>query len=300
MSENLVKTLREKTEEADLDTVLKTAFGGYTRKSVREYIAVLRQQQHDMQQSFLEELQLYQTERERLARELEETRQQLEDTHNAQERLTGLEKDMEEAIARIQDDAARLEQLNRELEEQKDQAQQLRGEREDLLARAEAAEAEILALKQVQDAKTDQSAVQAEPAERPADEPRMGQAVLMEQPETMQIQLAMLTRERETSTKRLERVIRQEKRLFEALNECQTELESRREQNLCMEAENKALSLRLSEQMWQNISLNREITHMRTMNENLKCKLDAALAQSANRGAGAQEAGDLFLWDFEA
>ena len=300
MSENLVKTLREKTEEADLDTVLKTAFGGYTRKSVREYIAVLRQQQHDMQQSFLEELQLYQTERERLARELEETRQQLEDTHNAQERLTGLEKDMEEAIVRIQDDAARLEQLNRELEEQKDQAQQLRGEREDLLARAEAAEAELLALRQVQDAKTDQSAVQTEPAERPADEPQMGQAVLMEQPETMQIQLAMLTRERETSTKRLERVIRQEKRLFEALNECQTELESRREQNLCMEAENKALSLRLSEQMWQNISLNREITHMRTMNENLKCKLDAALAQSANRGAGAQEAGDLFLWDFEA
>ena len=300
MSENLVKTLREKTEEADLDTVLKTAFGGYTRKSVREYIAVLRQQQHDMQQSFLEELQLYQTERERLARELEETRQQLEDTHNAQERLTGLEKDMEEAIVRIQDDAARLEQLNRELEEQKDQAQQLRGEREDLLARAEAAEAELLALRQVQDAKTDQSAVQTEPAERPADEPQMGQAVLMEQAETMQIQLAMLTRERETSTKRLERVIRQEKRLFEALNECQAELESRREQNLCMEAENKALSLRLSEQMWQNISLNREITHMRTMNENLKCKLDAALAQSANRGAGAQEAGDLFLWDFEA
>ena len=300
MSDNLVKTLREKTEEADLDTVLKTSFGGYTRKSVREYIAVLRQQQRDMQQSFLEELQLYQDERERLIRELEETRQQMEDTLSAQERLTGLEKDMEEAIVRIQDDAARLEQLERELEEQKNQAQQLRGEREELLARVEAAEAQRLAPKQAQDAKTDRPTLQAEPAARPVAEPQMGQAVLMEQPETMQIQLAMLTRERETSTKRLERVIRQEKRLFEALNECQTELESRREQNLCMEAENKALSLRLSEQMWQNISLNREITHMRTMNENLKCKLDAALAQSANRGAGAQEAGDLFLWDFEA
>ncbi|MBR4991681.1 MAG: hypothetical protein IKY86_01660 [Clostridia bacterium] len=302
MSDNLVKTLREKTEEADLDTVLKTSFGGYTRKSVREYIAVLRQQQRDMQQSFLEELQLYQDERERLIRELEETRQQMEDTLSAQERLTGLEKDMEEAIVRIQDDAARLEQLERELEEQKNQAQQLRGEREELLARVEAAEAQLLAPKQAQDAKTDRPTLQAEPAARPVAEPQMGQAVLMEQPETMQIQLAMLTRERETSTKRLERVIRQEKRLFEALNECQTELESRREQNLCMEAENKALSLRLSEQMWQNISLNREITHMRTMNENLKCKLEAALAQSAkcDAGAGAQEAGDLFLWDFEA
>ena len=35
MSDNLVKSLREKTEEADLDTILKTTLGGYTRKSVR-------------------------------------------------------------------------------------------------------------------------------------------------------------------------------------------------------------------------------------------------------------------------
>ena len=87
------------------------------------------------------------------------------------------------------------------------------------------------------------------------------------------------------------------KRLFQALDECRTELENRRDQNQCLEAENKALSLRLSEQMWQNISLDREITHMRTMNENLKAKLDAALAQQAKHTT--QAAGDLFLWDFE-
>ena len=67
MSDNLVKSLREKTEEADLDTILKTTLGGYTRKSVREYISLLRRQQYDMQQSFSQELQLSQTERERLA-----------------------------------------------------------------------------------------------------------------------------------------------------------------------------------------------------------------------------------------
>ena len=36
---------------------------------------------------------------------------------------------------------------------------------------------------------------------------------------------------------------------------------------------------------------------MRTMNENLKAKLDAALAQQAKHTT--QAAGDLFLWDFE-
>ena len=36
MNDNLVKMLREKTEEADLDTILKTTFGGYSRKSVRD------------------------------------------------------------------------------------------------------------------------------------------------------------------------------------------------------------------------------------------------------------------------
>ena len=52
MSDNLVKSLREKTEEADLDTILKTTLGGYTRKSVREYISILRRQQYDSSSPF--------------------------------------------------------------------------------------------------------------------------------------------------------------------------------------------------------------------------------------------------------
>ena len=285
MSDNLVKSLREKTEEADLDTILKTTLGGYTRKSVREYISILRRLQYDMQQSFSEELQLCQTERERLAWELEESKNQaaaaqeaLEQAKPLMEKAAGLEKDMDEAVARIQSDAALLEQQTEEL-------QRVKGELDTLQARLEEREAQLNALKQEAAA----SPVQPEVVS--------GDGPLLERPETMQVQLAMLTRERETHEKRMERVIRQEKRLFQALNECQTELESRRDQNLCMEAENKALSLRLSEQMWQNISLNREITHMRTMNENLKCKLEAALAQSAN--PAAQDGGDLFLWDFQ-
>ena len=286
MNDNLVKMLREKTEEADLDTILKTTFGGYSRKSVRDYISMMRQQQYDMQQSFSEELQLSQAERDRLTRELAEANERaaaaeeaLENAKPLMEKAAGLEKDMDEAIERIQADAARLEQ----------------------------GEAEARALKQELEQRTAEPAVrkseapQAEPfAENP--EPRSGTGVidLAERPETMQIQLAMLTRERENTAKRLESVIRQERSLFQALNECRAELENRRDQNQCMEAENKELSRRLSEQVWQNISLNREITHMRTMNESLKRKLETALEGSVkhNTPNGSQDTGDVFLWNF--
>lgn len=279
MSDNLVKTLREKTEEADLDTILKTTLGGYTRKSVREYVSMLRRQQYDMQQSFSEELQLSQTERERLAWELNEANARAAAAEDAllqakplMEKAAGLEKDMDEAVARIQSDAALLEKQSAEL-------QQLKQERDSLQAQLDKQEPHAKPLEG--DLLPTQAAAEG-PAERP---------------ETMQLQLAILTRERESAEKRMESVIRQEKRLFQALDECRAELENRRDQNLCLEAENKALSLRLSEQMWQNISLDREITHMRAMNENLKTKLDAALAQPDKRAA--QAAGDLFLWDFE-
>lgn len=292
MSDNLVKTLREKTEEANLDTILKTTLGGYSRKSVREYISMLRKQLYDLQQAFSQELQQSQTERERLARELNEANQRVAAAEETLARATplmeknaALEKDMDEAVARIQSDAALLEQQVAEL-------QQSRSQCEELQARLEKSEAELAVLRQETENKPLTGDVL--PAAPNTDSDTAAPA---ERPETMQLQLAILTRERESAEKRMESVIRQEKRLFQALDECRTELENRRDQNLCLEAENKALSLRLSEQVWQNIALDREITHMRTMNENLKCKLDAALAQPAKHTA--QASGDLFLWDLE-
>ena len=115
------------------------------------------------------------------------------------------------------------------------------------------------------------------------------------------MQLAILTRERENIARRMESITRQEKSLFQALNECRTELENRREQNQCMEAENEELSRRLSEQVLQNISLNREITHMRTINENLKRKLTAVEAETIHHNAvdAPQDTGNILPWSFE-
>lgn len=296
MNDNLVKTLREKTEGADLDTILKTALFGYSRKSVREYVSMMRRQQYDMQRSFSEEMQLAQSERERLTQGLAEAnarsdaaREALKNAKPLVEKAAGLEKDMDEAVERIQADAAKLEQLTRELEEQKEELQRVRSQRDDLLARMETAAAE-------------QRPIEPAQAEISAESPEMnaGAAQLVERPEAMQVQLAILTRERENTAKWIESILRQEKNLFQALNECRAELEDRRDQARCMDAENKELSQRLSEQMWQNVSLNREITHIRTANENLKRRLETALEDAAKHSAPkqSQDAENVFLWNF--
>ncbi|MGN1025086.1 MAG: hypothetical protein ACI4P4_01650 [Faecousia sp.] len=297
MKDNLVEMLREKTEEANLDTILKTTFGGYSRKSVQEYIAMLRKHQNDMQQSFSEQLELAQTERDRLAGELADAKARttaaeaaLAEAKPLMEKNAGLEKDIDEAVERIQADAERLEELRQTMEQQKAETESLRAERDGLLARLEKEETQVSSGAAGQD-------TQEEPVgEGPGEKNSNGVLDLFERPETMQIQLAILTRERENAARRMENVLRQENNLFQALSECRAELEERRDQNQWMEAENNELSRRLSEQMGQNIALNREITHMRALNESLKRRLEAAQEQAARRSA--QDAGDVFLWDF--
>ena len=289
VSDNFVKALREKTEESDLDNILKPTFGGYSRKSVREYIAMMRRQQYDMQQSFSEELQLAQTERERLVWELNQANarasaaeEELEQGKTLLEKAAALEKDMDEAVARIQSDAAALE-------EQREQLQRITEECDRLRACLEQSEGGIC-----RPHRGEESGTPTESTDTDRYDPV---SLEMEQQETLQIQIAILTRERENTEKRLEGVIRQEQSLFRALNECRAELENRRDQNRCMEAENKGLSLRLAEQMGQNISLDREITHIRTMNERLKGRLETVLAE-LEKYTG-KTAGELFPWDSE-
>lgn len=54
---NVVDLLREKTEQENLEQYLKRTIGGYTKKSVREYIAVTRKQQTSTAETFHRNLQ---------------------------------------------------------------------------------------------------------------------------------------------------------------------------------------------------------------------------------------------------
>ena len=54
---NIVEMIRDKTEEFDLNSILKSTFGGYTKQSVHEYLAILRKQQQTSQDTFSANLQ---------------------------------------------------------------------------------------------------------------------------------------------------------------------------------------------------------------------------------------------------
>lgn len=63
---NIVGILREKTQEASLEQYLKTGIGGYTKKSVMEYLTVLHKQQQATAETFNRNLQALLSEKENL------------------------------------------------------------------------------------------------------------------------------------------------------------------------------------------------------------------------------------------
>ncbi|WP_313342865.1 hypothetical protein [Sedimentibacter sp.] len=63
---NVVEMLRVKTEEQDLDSVLKSIFGGYTKNSVQEYLLLIKKQQQQSQETFSKNLQTLFQEKESL------------------------------------------------------------------------------------------------------------------------------------------------------------------------------------------------------------------------------------------
>lgn len=73
MSENINidEIFRDKTQEAELEQYLKKSIGGYTKKSVQEYLYVLNQQQKVTQETFTNNLQVLFDEKERLKKDNE-------------------------------------------------------------------------------------------------------------------------------------------------------------------------------------------------------------------------------------
>ena len=63
---NIVEALRSKTEESDIKLYLKSTMGGYTKKSVLDYLNLLRKQQQSMTETFSHNQQLMYDEKENL------------------------------------------------------------------------------------------------------------------------------------------------------------------------------------------------------------------------------------------
>lgn len=63
---NFIETLREKSEETDMNIYLKSAFGGYTKQSVLDYFGVLKKNQQTMSETFQKNQQALYEEKEKL------------------------------------------------------------------------------------------------------------------------------------------------------------------------------------------------------------------------------------------
>lgn len=166
MSENLVDIIREKTEETDFDCILKSSIGGYTKRSVLEYVGGMKQQQQTMKETYDSEIRQLRSEkdaliaerdallsdRNALRAELETLRQQPleaeqpdqtqevppvpapasgispEDVAQLQREQAALEQDMDEAIARIKEDEEKLNRYEAALNAEKQKAEKAAGD----------------------------------------------------------------------------------------------------------------------------------------------------------------------------
>ena len=109
MSDVLISSLREITGDGDLECMLKSSIGGYTKKSVQDYLAYVKRQQQNLKDTYAEEHQCLQMENEALRAEKLKLEQE-----NAQlaAKLSGSD-DAREALAReergkLEDEISRL------------------------------------------------------------------------------------------------------------------------------------------------------------------------------------------------
>ncbi len=111
MSDSTIDDIRDKSEENDLNTILKpTAMGGgYTKRSVMEYLSYLRRREQDAKDAYLQETLALKDEKERLVRE-----------------NTELNTDMNEAVKRLNEDESRLKRYKTELNDLKISADELK------------------------------------------------------------------------------------------------------------------------------------------------------------------------------
>ena len=294
MSDEFVSMLREKTEEGDLNTILKPCIGGYTKRSVLEYLSIVKKQQQNLRDAYAEELQRLQTEKETIRvqtaamRERSEQaegayRTQTEELQRLQAEYAALEKDMDEAVERIKEDETRLQGHQSELDAERQKTEQARqnvvtcqilldtanAKVEELEHRlAEQAE-EILRIQQAE--QLFRESVAQEKAAEMDDRIRE----LTNNVELLQNEVTIRDRELESRAKRLETLTRQEQSNHRALEELQAEVQERREQNECAESENEELGRQLQEQMEQSLALSRENSRLKAANAILQRKLES-------------------------
>ena len=298
MSENVVDILREKTGEGDLDSILKSSIGGYTKRSVMEYLAFVKKQQQNLREAYTAEIERIQGEKDELLSEvnaLQEREAHAEEAFRVRaeeekaqlrEEYTALEKDMDEALTRIKEDELKLNRSAEELAAEQLKTAQVRQEVDTREAQLNTANRTISELEARISAKNQELADQQETARvlrESLAEDISGQLrdqiqTLMQSVEQLQKEIGLRDQELENRAKRIELLTGQERSNHAALEELHSRLTRQMEQNEWAESENEGLAEQLRTQMEQSVSLSRENARLKAANAILQRRLDTEQA----------------------
>lgn len=291
-----LELLREKTEAGDLNSILKANLGGYTKKSVLEYLSFVKKQQQSLREAYTAELERLKGKKEALQTENAGLQSRLDSAEadfrraseaekaQLQAEYAALEKDMDEAVARIKADEERFAQLEREKEaeaQQSQAAQQTASATALLLDSAQARAEELnrsLARKESELEALRETAAQLR-SQLAEDKSAPLREQLTEQAHTVSLlkqEIALRDRELENRAARLETLRVQTEHQREAAEAAAQHLQEQAEQNAWLLAENEALGQRLERETAETLSLTRENARLRASNAILQQRLEAA------------------------
>ena len=258
MSDNALEDLRDRTEENDIESFLKPSLGGFTKKSVLEYLSYLKKQQQDQKDAFAEELRHLQSDKENLLKE-----------------SASLEADLNEAIARITADEDELGQCRQKLEEEQKKTEAALSTASKAHALFESANAKNEELNQVifelmnapGEKQTEQTDASPLLPEVDMSETDSQLTALLSSAESMKAAVALQVEALGEEAKKLEEITRG--KLCELLGqngELREEVKKLKEQNELLENEKEELSRRIEELNEQNLALGRENSRVKAAN----------------------------------
>lgn len=327
MNESLVESIREKTEETDLDCILKTCIGGYTKKSVLQYLTMLKQQQQNMKETYEAEIRRLVSEKEALAAEIELQSQRAEsaekdradaicpeetavvpteisapeadaeETDQLRREKAVLEQDMDEAIERIKEDEQKLSRMEAELRSEKQRAEKALEDAQsyrimlDTAQRQKEEQEKLLSEQTLQLARTKEecSLLARQVSEGELAELQGQMEDLMSTVSLLHNEVALRDSELDNRAARIKSLTLQEQKNHALLDRVHTLLDQSREQNEWLESENDGLGERLHQQMDESIGLHREIARLKAANGILQRRLGSAQLTYQDGKDSAQE-----------
>ncbi|MGN0334302.1 MAG: hypothetical protein ACI4DV_01390 [Lachnospiraceae bacterium] len=313
MNNEVIDFLRDRSEEEDLSSVLKTNMGGYTKKSVQEYIGQLRKQQQAAGKRFNDDLQAMISEKEKVQEELRQVKAKLSEKEAQYRILSESLKEykkadggystedyvnLQELLKNEQSKASVLENEKRQIMQKQEQTQQLLSEKEAQLEQSiqehhlteeflfEEKEKVKEALAQVQELTSQMVLAQSELKflREMTSEGKVGnlKMKIAEQQEKIGMQEKLLEQRREQLSAKEEQLRIRENQiqmLEEKAEKLHQSVEAVTVQNQKMEAYQKELGERLQSVFAENLELLNQKSELAYENITLTRKLDAAACE---------------------